>query len=78
MNRDDPVTLDDLKPFLDKTATLHMTDGEAVKVKVRFVDDEYQDIIADVLETSRPEHYRDPSAAYTFAAADIASVELSD
>ncbi len=55
-----------------------MTDGEAVKVKVDFVDEEYEDIIGAVVETSRPEHYRAPCAVYTFAARDIVSAELPD
>ena len=71
------MTLNDLKPFLDKTVTLRMTDGEIAKVKVRMVDEEYDDLIVDVLETSSPERYRNHLAAYTFAATDIASAELA-
>jgi hypothetical protein len=55
-----------------------MTDGETAKVKVNFVDEEYEDIIAALLETSRPERYRAPCAIYTFASADILSAELSE
>jgi hypothetical protein len=73
----DPMTLNDLKPFLDKTVTLRMTDGEIAKVRVRMVDEEYDDLIVDVLETSSPERYRNHLAAYTFAATDIASAELA-
>jgi len=51
------MRINDLKQFVDKTVTLRMTDGETAKVKVDFVDEEYEDIIAAVLETSRPEHY---------------------
>lgn len=54
-----------------------MTDGEIVKVRVRVVDDEYDDLIVDVLESSSPERYKDRSAAYTFTASDIASAELA-
>jgi hypothetical protein len=36
-----PMTLNDLKPFLDKTVTRCMTDGEVAKVTVLFVDEEY-------------------------------------
>jgi hypothetical protein len=72
------VTVNDLKQFLDKTVTLRMTDGEIAKVRVDFIDAEYEDIIADVLETSRPERYGDRFAAFTFAAADIVSAELSE
>ncbi len=70
------MMLNDLKPFLDKTVTLRMTDGEIAKVRLRMVDEEYDDLIVDVLETSSPERYRNHLAAYTFAAADIASAEL--
>jgi len=69
------MTVNDLKQFLDKTVTLRMTNGEVAKVRVRVVDEEYDDLIVDVLETSSPERYRDRAAAYTFAASDIASVE---
>lgn len=71
------MTLDDLKQFLDKTVVLRMNDGERATVKVRLVDEEYADLIVDVLETSTPERYRDRSAAYTVAASDIASAELA-
>ena len=72
------MELSDLKQLSDKTATLRLTNGEVAKVKVIFVDDEYEDIIADVLETSHPEHYHDKSAAYTFAAKHIVSAECSE
>ena len=72
------MRINDLKPFADKTVTLRMTDGETAKVKVDFVDVENGDIIAAVVETSCPEHYRAPCAMHTFAASDILSVELSD
>ena len=77
LHNSDPMTLNDLKAFLDKTVTLRMTNGEVAKVRVRMVDGEYDDLIVDVLETSSPEHYRNHLAAYTFAATDIASAELS-
>jgi hypothetical protein len=70
------MKLVDLKQFLDKSAVLAMTDGETAKARVVFVDDEYDDIIVDILETSRPDRYRDPSASYTFAVADIVSAVL--
>ena len=69
------MTLSDLKQFLDKTVTLRMTDGEIAKVRVRVVDEEYDDLIVDILETSSPARYWDRSAAYTFAASDIESAE---
>ena len=72
------MRINDLKQFVDRTVTRRMRDGETAKVKVDFVDEESEDIIASVLETSRPEHYRTPCAVYTFAARDIVSAELSE
>jgi len=72
------MRINDLKQFVDRTVTLRMKDGETAKVKVDFVDEEYEDIIAAVVETSRPEHYRAACAMHTFAAGDIVSAELSE
>jgi len=72
------MRIEDLKQFLDKTVTVRMNDGETAKVKVNFVDEEDEDIIAAVVETSSPDHYRAACAVHTFAAADIESVELSE
>jgi hypothetical protein len=72
------VRINDLKQFVDGTLTLRMTDGETAKVKVDFVDEEWKDIIAAVLETSRPERCRAPCAVHTFPAGDIVSAELSE
>jgi len=69
------MTINELRQFVDKTITLHLTNGEIAKVKVLLIDEEYKDLIVDVLETSSLERYRDPSAAYTFAASDIASAD---
>ena len=69
------LRIDDLKQFVDKTVTVHMNDGEIAKVKVTFVDEESEDIVGAVEETSRPDRYRAACALHTFAAADIASIE---
>lgn len=34
----------DLKPYVDKTITLRMTDGEIAKVRVGSISEEYDDI----------------------------------
>ncbi len=72
------MRIDDLEQFVGRTVTLHMKDGEVVKVKVDFVDDESEDIMAAVLETSHPEHYRAPCLMHTFAAGNIVSAEPSE
>ncbi len=54
-----------------------MTDGEVTKVRVDWFSEEYDDIIVDVLESTRSQPY-DPSCAYTIAAADIFSAEVAN
>jgi hypothetical protein len=71
------MKISDLKEFMDKTVTLRMTDGEVAKVRVDFISEEDEDIIADVLESTRLAPY-DPSCAYLFEAADIDSAVVAD
>ena len=66
-----------MKQFVGRTIELRMTNGEIAKVKVECADDEYEELIVAVVETSDPERYRHPCALYTFAAGDIVSVDLS-
>ena len=65
------MNVSELKPFEGSEVVLHLKDGEVLRVKIHFVDSEYQDIVVDVLETNQPEHYKDPHAAYTIAASDV-------
>jgi hypothetical protein len=71
------MKIDDFKEFVDKTITMRMNDGETAIVRVILVSEEYEDIIVDVLETTRPDRYRDRSSAYTFAIADVVSADIS-
>ncbi|HXO37858.1 MAG TPA: hypothetical protein VN872_04445 [Candidatus Acidoferrum sp.] len=70
------MKISELKEFVDRTVTLRLTDSEVAKVFIRFTDEEYDDIIVDVLESTRSEPYN-PASAYTFAAADIVSAEVA-
>lgn len=72
------MRVDDLKPFVDKTVTIRMNDGEIAKVKVSFINEEDEDLIAAVAESSCADRYRGACALHTFAARDIASVEWSE
>ena len=72
------MRIGDLKPFVDRTVTIRMNDGETAKVKISLVDEEYEDVIAAVVESSCPDQYRAACAVHTFVAADIASVELPE
>ena len=71
------MRINELKQFVDRTVTLRMRDGEIAKVKINFIDEENEDLIAAVEETSSPEHGRAACALHTFAAEDIVSAELS-
>jgi len=69
------VTIDQLREFQDCTTVLRLGDGEALKARILFVDLEYEDIIVDVLETTKPKHYKDPNARYAVRASDVTSAE---
>ena len=69
------MTIDQLKEFQDCTTVLHLTDGETLTARISFVDLEYDDIIVDILETSRPERYAERKSAYAVKARDIVSAE---
>jgi hypothetical protein len=71
------VKISELKPFQDGEVTLHLNDGEVLLARMIFVDLEYVDIVVDVNQTSKPEHYKDPSACYTVAASDVVSLRAS-
>ena len=70
------MKISELKEFVDKTVTLRMTDGEVAQVRVIWFSEEYDDIVVDVLESTRTQPYT-PACAYTFAAADIVSAKDS-
>lgn len=72
------MKIEDLKPFLDRTITLRMINGEVAKVKINFIDEDDGEIVAALVETSAPENYRQPCALHTFAASNIASAERSE
>jgi len=71
------MTIDELKPFEDKTVVLRLNDGEVARVKILFVDIEHEDIIVDIAETARPDKYRGDisSSAFAILAAELISVE---
>lgn len=72
------MRIDDLKPFVDKTVIIRMNDGEIAKVKVSFINEEDEDLMAVVVESSCADRYRGACALHTFAASDIGSIELSE
>ena len=70
------MTVDELRPYQDKTVVLHLHDGEIATVRIAFVDTEYGDITVDIIHTNRPEQYKgSPDSAYAIRAVDIASVD---
>ena len=69
------ITISELRPYEDKTVRLRLLDGEVSTVKVNFIDPEYEDLIVDVIDTNRPNTYKDLNSAYTIAISEIAAVE---
>ena len=67
------MKIEELKPFQDTTAILHLNTGEITTVEIAFVDTEHEDIIVNILHTNRPEAYKVPlsSCAYAILAADV-------
>jgi hypothetical protein len=72
------MTIDELKPWQEKTVVLHLYDGEVTTAKVDVVDAEYEDIIVSVLTSNR--HYERPRELARFAirAADIQRIDLAE
>ena len=72
------MSIADLKQFEDCNVEILLTDGEVLRAAVVFVDVEYEDLILDVIDTSRPEHYKNLWASYAVAAADIVTARISN
>lgn len=70
------MRIGDLKQFVDKTVIFDLTSGETAKVKVTLVDEESEDVIGAVVESSSPEDYRGACAMHTFGAEEIVSAKL--
>jgi hypothetical protein len=71
------MTIDELKPWQEKTVVLHLYDGEITTAKVDFVDAEYEDIIVSVLTSNR--HYERPGElALAIRAAEIQRIDLAE
>ena len=64
--------MSDLKAFKDREVTLRLHGGEILKAMARWIDTEHKHIVVDVIETNRPEMYKNPAASYTIPA------EISD
>jgi small nuclear ribonucleoprotein (snRNP)-like protein len=63
VNQKDRMLLDE---SVDKIVRLVFSGGEIVTGKIVHIDLEYSDVIYDILETNKPEHYINPldAAAY--------------
>jgi hypothetical protein len=72
------MNTNDLTLFLGCTVSLVMMSGENLKVRVEFVDEDDGTVIVAVMETSHPEHNRQPCAMRTFTASEIASATPPD
>ncbi len=72
------MRIGDLKQFVDKTVILDLANGETAKVKVTLVDEQSEDVIGAVVESSSPEDYRGACAMHTFGAGEIVSAKLAE
>ncbi len=54
-----------------KIVTVNCSDGESLKATILHVDDEYHDVIFDMISTSHPEAYKAAGAAYILKWDDI-------
>lgn len=69
------MQIGEVRNLQNKTVVLKLTDGEMAIVKVNSVDEEYEDIMVDVLDTNMPGAYPQfrPDSSFTIRAADILS-----
>lgn len=73
------IDLQLLKASIDKVVRITCSDGEILLAKVHFVSDEDQDVIYDLVSTTKESHYeeRDEQPAYRVQFREITKVELS-
>jgi hypothetical protein len=56
-----------------------LSDGEILKARLYWVDEEYQDVIVDVLETTTPERYLNrENSAFCFPVTEIVSAGAAE
>jgi len=69
--------LDILKRHIDKTVTIRCIDGEVLAAKILVVSDEDEDIVFDLISTTREDKYEklDKQPAYLLRFRHIAQVE---
>lgn len=72
--------LETLKQNDNRMVRIRTCDGEVMIVKVRFVSDSNQDLIYDLMSTTRESQYEkhDEQPAYRIGFEDIESVEAID
>lgn len=66
-----------LKTSIDKVVKIVSYDGEIMLAKVHAISDEDQDVIYDLVSTTRPSHYKkhDEQPAYLIKFDDIEHIE---
>ena len=67
-----------LKSSIDRIVRITCSDGEILVAKVHAVSDEDEDVIYDLVSTTKESHYekRDEQPAYSIGFRDIERVEL--
>lgn len=69
-----------LRDYDQRVVRLHLNDGEIVTAKVLFVSETEQDVIVDLLSSTKLDRYPkdDVQPAFQYAFKDIVSVEPAD
>jgi hypothetical protein len=72
--------LDTLKSRVDQLAKIHTLDGEVIVAKILFISEYEQDVIYDLVSTSRESQYEklDTQPAYRIRFEEIRAVEPMD
>ena len=67
-----PEDVERLRRHEGKIVRIDCTDGEILEAKIVHVDDEYQDVMYDLVSSTKPEKYKaGKAAAYVIDWADI-------
>jgi hypothetical protein len=70
------MTIDEVRPYQDKSVILCLHDGEIARARILFVDLEYEDIIVDIIDSNRIQEYKGWSNdTYAIRADDLASIQ---
>jgi hypothetical protein len=72
------VNVSEVKAYQHREVILRLDDGDVIRAKLAHVDEEYQDVVVEVVESTQPEHYQTPGALYAIALGKILTIAPYD